>query len=413
MSGELFGNVLRFGRILRGVGLHAPPSRLADFARALEYISIGRRRDFFHAARSLFVRRREEMALFDEAFEVFWRKPAEGATNLDLRAMGERRRFKRPRFDPAAVPDGSDESARGGERREDGRPLSAGLVRTWSAREVLRHKDFGQMTAAETEEVKELLAREAILRVRERRTRRLARSRRGLPDLRRTLRRSLVHGGEFLTWDRQSPRTRPRRLVVLGDVSGSMEPYTRMLLLFLYGLAAPERRRVEVFLFATRLTRVTRELGAGNPEHALAAVSRAVPDWSGGTRIGEAIRNFNFVWSRRVLRSGDIVLVVSDGWDRGEPDLLAREMARLQRSCHRLLWLNPLLASPRYEPLARGMRTARPYVDDFLPAHNVASLGQLARRLEELPAERPARRQAPAHRTGSWDHNVPGSLPGL
>ncbi len=394
MSGELFGNVLVFGRVLRGVGFHAPPSRLADFARALEHVSIGRRRDFYHAARSLFVRRRDEIDLFDEAFEVFWRKPAEGATSLDLRAMGEHRRFKRPRFDPAAGPD---DSAREGERREDGRRLSAGLVRTWSAREVLRHKDFGKMTAAEREEVNELIAREAVLLVRERRTRRLARSRRGLPDLRRTLRRSLVHGGELLSWERQFPRTRPRRLVVLGDVSGSMEPYTRMLLLFLYGLAAPERRNVEVFLFATRLTRVTRELGGGDAEQALAAVSRAVPDWSGGTRIGEAIRTFNFIWGRRVLKSDAVVLVVSDGWDRGDPDLLAREMPRLQRSCHRLIWLNPLLASPRYEPLARGMKAARPYIDDFLSAHNLASLGELARRLEMLPSERPARRQSPAN----------------
>ena len=397
MHGELFGNVLRFGRVLRGAGLHAPPSRLADFARALEHVSIGRRSDFYHAARSLFVRRREEIALFDEAFEVFWRKPAEGATNLDLRAMGERRRFKRPRFDPAAPPPGPD-AAGEARRAGDGQPLSAGLVRTWSASEVLRHKDFGEMTAAEREEVRELLSREAVLRVRERRTRRLSRSRRGLPDLRRTLRRSLVRGGEVLVWERRSARTKPRRVVVLADISGSMEPYTRMLLLFLYGLAAPERshgRSIEVFLFATRLTRVTRELSGGDAEQALAVVSRAVPDWSGGTRIGEAIRAFNFAWSRRVLRSGDVVLVVSDGWDRGDPELLAREMARLQRSCHRLLWLNPLLASPRYEPLARGMRAARPYVDDFLTAHSVASLAQLAHRLEELPADRPARRQAP------------------
>jgi len=397
MSGGLFGNVLLFGRVLRGAGLHAPPSRLADFARALRHVSIGRRSDFYHAARSLFVRRREEIVIFDEAFEVFWRKPAEGATSLDLRAMGERRRLKRPRLDPAAQPAGPNDFAGEGERREDGRPLSAGLVRTWSAREVLRHKDFGQMTAAEREEVKELLAREAVLVLRERRARRLARSRRGLPDLRRTLRRSLVNGGEVLSWERQFPRTKPRRLVVLGDVSGSMEPYTRMLLLFLYGLAASERRNVEVFLFATRLTRVTRELGGGDAEQALAAVSRAVPDWSGGTRIGEAIRTFNFIWGRRVLKSDAVVLVVSDGWDRGDPDLLAREMARLQRSCHRLIWLNPLLASPRYEPLARGMKAARPHIDDFLSAHSLASLHELARRLEMLPPERPARRQSPAN----------------
>jgi uncharacterized protein len=395
VSGQLLGNAVLFARVLRGVGLHAPPSRLADFARALEHVSIGRRGDFYHAARSLFVRRREEMRLFDEAFEVFWRKPAEGATGLDLRAMGERRRFRHARFDPASAP-GPEDSPREGERRDGGRPLSAALVRTWSAREVLRHKDFGEMTAAEREEVRELLAREAVLRVRERRTRRLARSRRGLADLRRTLRRSLVHGGELLCWERRFPRTKPRRLVVLADISGSMEPYTRMLLLFLYGLTAPEHRSgVEVFLFATRLTRVTRELGEGDAEQALAAVSRAVPDWSGGTRIGEAVRTFNFLWSRRVLRSDAVVLVVSDGWDRGDPDLLAREMERLQLSCHRLLWLNPLLASPRYEPLARGMKAARPYIDDFLAANNVASLGQLARRLEELPSERPARLRMP------------------
>ena len=397
MSRELFGNVLLFGRVLRGAGLHAPPSRLADFARALQHVSIGRRSDFYHAARSLFVRRREEIALFDEAFEVFWRKPAEGAMSLDLRAMGERRRLKRPRFDPVPGSATPNEFARESERREDGRPLSAGLVRTWSARDSLRHKDFGEMTAAEREEVRELLAREGVLVLRERRTPRLARSRRGLPDLRRTLRQSLAHGGELLSWERRFPRTKPRHLVVLGDVSGSMEPYTRMLLLFLYGLAASEPRSVEVFLFATRLTRVTRELGETDAERALAAVSRAVPDWSGGTRIGQAIRTFNFIWGRRVLKSDAVVLVVSDGWDRGDPDLLACEMARLQRSCHRLIWLNPLLASPRYEPLARGMKAARPYIDDFLSVHNLASLGELARRLETLPSERPARRQSPVN----------------
>ena len=397
MSGELFANVVHFGRVLRGVGLPAPPSRLEDFARALEHVSIGRRGDFYHAARSLFVCRREELSLFDEAFEVFWRKPAEGTTGLDVRAMGEHRRFKRPRFDPAPAREPVEDSPEQGKgERRDGRAVPTAVARTWSAREVLRHKDFGEMTAAEREEVQELLAREAVLRVRERRTRRLAPGRRGFLDLRRTLRRSLTLGGELLRWERRLPRTKPRRLVVLGDVSGSMELYTRMLLLFLYGLAAPERRDVEVFLFATRLTRVTRDLHHGNAERALEAVSRSVPDWSGGTRIGEALRAFNFLWGRRVVRSGAVVLVVSDGWDRGDPALLAREMERLQRSCHRLLWVNPLSASPGYEPLARGMKAARPYIDDFLAASNAAGLAGLADRLEELPLERPARRRTPA-----------------
>jgi uncharacterized protein with von Willebrand factor type A (vWA) domain len=311
--------------------------------------------------------------------------------------MGERRRYKRPRLDPASRSIGPSDSGKESKRREESRPLPGGVVRAWSSREALCHKDFGDMNVAEREEIRMLLARKAaVLLVGERRTHRLGRSRRGLPDLRRTLRRSLVHGGELLSWERQSPRLKPRRLVVLADVSGSMEPYTRMLLLFLYGLTALERRNVEVFLFATRLTRVTLELGGGDAERALEAVSRAVPDWSGGTRIGEAIRTFNLLWSRRVLKSSSVVLIVSDGWDRGDPGLVAREMARLQLSCHRLLWLNPLQASPGYEPLARGMRAARPYIDDFLPAHNVESLVQLARRLEELPAERPVRRQKPA-----------------
>ncbi|MGH9366860.1 MAG: vWA domain-containing protein, partial [Thermoanaerobaculia bacterium] len=210
---------------------------------------------------------------------------------------------------------------------------------------------------------------------------------------RRTLRRSLRHGGEILEWAKREPAVKPRPLVVLADISGSMERYTRLLLLFLYGLAQGLDRRVETFLFGTRLTRITRELSGRDPRHALAGVSRAVPDWSGGTRIGESLKSFNFRWGRRVLPGGAIVLIVSDGWDRGDTRLLASEMARLQRSCHRLIWLNPLLGSPDYEPLTRGIRAALPYVDDFLPIHNLASLEDLARRLEGLPQRRPGRRQ--------------------
>jgi len=172
-----------------------------------------------------------------------------------------------------------------------------------------------------------------------------------------------------------------------------MERYTRVLLLFLYALAEGLAQRVEAFVFGTRLTRVTRHLRGRDVDYALADVSRAVADWSGGTRIGDALRAFNFDWSRRAARSGSVVLLISDGWDRGEPELLRREMERLQRSCHRLIWLNPLLGEREYEPLARGMRTALPYVDDFLPVHDLASLQDLARRLEQMDPQRPARRQ--------------------
>jgi uncharacterized protein with von Willebrand factor type A (vWA) domain len=183
--------------------------------------------------------------------------------------------------------------------------------------------------------------------------------------------------------------------VVLADISGSMERYTRLLLLFLHALSEGLAGGTEIFLFGTRLTRITREISDKAPEAALADVAGAVADWSGGTRIGEALHEFNFRWGRRVLSRGAAVLLISDGWDRGEPELLAAEMARLQRSAHRVIWLNPLLGSPDYEPLTRGMRAALPYVDDFLPVHSLASLEALARRLEGLPEDRPLRRQHP------------------
>jgi hypothetical protein len=342
--------------------------------------------------RALVVRRREDIALFDDAFQAFWRKPAEGATTLDLRAMGEKRRFRKPRFDPPPLrepkagpePDASSSS-------DLPRALQATL--TYSSTEVLKHKDFADMTGEELGEVQGLLTRFAW-RLGERRTRRRRAGRGDTLDLRRTLRRSLRHGGEVLGWARLRRTTRPRPLIVVADISGSMERYTRLLLLFLYSLAEGLEQRVEAFVFGTRLTRVTRHLRGRDVERALGEVSRAVPDWSGGTRIGEALRAFNFDWGRRVPGSGAVVLLISDGWDRGEPELLRTEMARLQRSCHRLVWLNPLLGAPEYEPLARGMRTALAFVDDFLPVHNVASLEDLAAHLQSIGARRPPRRQA-------------------
>jgi hypothetical protein len=207
-------------------------------------------------------------------------------------------------------------------------------------------------------------------------------------DLRRTLRRSLRHGGEILEWARREPRRKPRPLVVICDISGSMERYTRLLLHFVYGLTQGLGQRVEAFAFGTRLTRLSRHLRERDIERALSGVSRAVVDWAGGTRIGDSLKSFNYEWGRRVLGGGAVVLIISDGWDRGEPEVLAHEMDRLRRSCHRLVWLNPLLGSAEYEPLTRGMQAALPYVDDFLPVHNLASLESLARHLERLDAGR-------------------------
>lgn len=391
---HLLSNLLLFGRVLRGLGLAVDPGRMVDLVQALEHVGLARRDDVRAAAQALLVRRHEDLALFEAAFDAFWRKPTDGATSLDLRALGERRRFKRSRCEPSAAPDvlpGDD-----GRAAPDEPPrLRAQL--TWSARELLRHKDFAELSADELRQVEALIAASSW-RLRERRTRRLRPGRGARLDLRRTLRHALRQGGEILTWRRRAPRTRPRPLVVIADISGSMERYTRLLLLFMYALADGLGARVEAFVFGTRLTRVTRELRGRAVGRALDDVARAVPDWSGGTRMGDALRAFNFEWGRRVLGHGAIVLLISDGWDRGDPELLRDETARLQRNCQRLIWLNPLVGTPGYEPLTRGLQAALPYVDDFLPARHVASLDDLARRLEALDARRPVRRQVPAAR---------------
>ena len=399
MNGQLLGNVLAFGRVLRGLGLDAGPDRMLDLVAALDHVPIGSKRAFADAARSLCVRRRDEMARFDEAFEVFWRKPAEGATTLDLRSMGERRKLRRPAF-TSAPPPGALPAPEGDDARADEPPPLLHLTLTWSAQELLRRKDFGELTGDELAKVERAI-RQLALRLAERRTRRLRPGDGARIDLRRTLRRSLPHGGEILDWSRRGPRTKPRPVVVLADISGSMERYTRLLLLFLYALTRGLNGRIEAFLFGTRLTRVTRELEGRDPAEALAKVARTVSDWSGGTRIGETLAEFNLRWARRVLGQGAVVLFISDGWDRGDPAALGTEMARLQRSAQRLIWLNPLLGAPDYEPLARGMRTALPFVDDFLPVHSLASLEELGRHLEELPADRPARRQQTRPRIAS------------
>lgn len=383
----LLPNLLLFGRLLRGLGLSVDPGRLVELVQALEQVGL-RPDDVRAAARALCVRRREDLPLFEAAFDAFWRPPARGETRLDLRALGENRRFRRPRF-AAAAPDSPTADDAGQRPTADAPPLVR-VQATWSAHEVLRHKDFGALEGDELRQVERLLA-DLAWRVPQRRTRRVRPGRGARLDLRRALRASLRHGGEVFERPAVRPRRKPRPIVVLADVSGSMERYTRPLLLFAYGLAAGLQARVEAFVFSTRLTRITRALRGGAAGQALAEVARAVPDWSGGTRIGDALRAFNREWGRRVLSGGALVLLVSDGWDRGDPQLLSAEMARLRRSCARLAWLNPLLGSPGYEPLTRGMQAALPHVDDFLPVHNLKSVEDLARRLEALDERLPPR----------------------
>jgi len=254
---------------------------------------------------------------------------------------------------------------------------------TYGHGEVLRHKNFEQFTLEELEEARLFMER-SRWRLGQRQTRRMRPAHHGrLPDVRRTLRASMRTGGEPLVLLRRMPRQKPRPLVIICDISGSMNVYSRLLLHFVHTVANG-MGNVETFVFATRLTRITRQLARRDVDAALRDVTALVRDWSGGTRIGESLRTFNRTWARRVLGDGAVVLVISDGWDRGDSAMLAAEMDRLHRNTHRLIWLNPLLGQKDYRPVTIGMRTALPYVDDFLPAHNLDSLLALGKLLESI-----------------------------
>lgn len=372
-------NLLLFGRLLRGLGLAVNPGRMMDLVNALAFIEVGQRTDFYHAARSLLVHRREDLPLFDQAFALFWRKSPEG-----YRVEMPSHLAQLPKDKPLVLPPALQEDSASTPADESEPPLwVVEVTRTYSAQEVLRRKDFSLLTGEELTAIQQLMANLAW-QLGQRRTRRTQAGAGARLDVRHTLRHALRHGGEILTWSQRTPKFKPRPLILLADISGSMERYTRLLLHFIYGLTRSLHQPVESFVFGTRLTRITRPLQLRSVEAALHEVSYAVSDWAGGTRIGESLKAFNYIWARRVLGRGAVVLIISDGWDRGDPQLLGHEMARLQRSCHRLIWLNPLLGAPDYQPLTRGIQAALPYIDDFLPVHNLASLENLAAHLQQL-----------------------------
>lgn len=388
-AGHILPNLLLFGETLRRLGLDFGSGNMLDLVRATESIPIGRKQDFRHAARCLLVHRKQDLPLFDDAFQIFWRRPAHGISTRDLRSMGEERRYRHPRIGPPAADSDPGEALGRAPENQAGVDMS----QTYSGREVLRHKDFADFTPLEIAQAKTMLS-ELSWDLGRRRARRAEPGPGNIPDWRQIFRRSLQYGGEPLTLAYRRRREKPRPLVLLCDVSGSMERYTRMLLHFIHAIA-DDIGQVEAFLFATRLTRITRYLNYRSIDQAVNEVARAVPDWAGGTRIGAAVKAYNYAWARRTLGHGAVVLIISDGWDRGEPELLSKEMARLQRSCHRLIWLNPLLGSPAYQPLTQGMQAALPYVDDFLPVHNLDSLESLAKHLNRLsPRRAPIRRAA-------------------
>ena len=371
----LVGNVLVFGRLLRALGMEVHVGRLLDIVEALPHVDVTSRDDVYHACRALLVHRREDLALFGRAFDAFWREHGEQPG----------REHPPPSREPGAHHGARDQGrleSLGVALGDDASEASAAVLQTWSDAQTLAHKDFAAYTADEIG-----LARVAMQRLEwspgQRRTRRWVRGDGPRIDLRAALARSVQTGGDIFNLPRRHRRTRERPVVLLCDVSGSMARYSRMLLHFAHALGR-RQRRVEVFVFSTTLTRVTRELGVRTLNEAAIDVSRSAPHWSGGTRIGDALRQFHQQWARRALRGGAVVLLVSDGWDRGDPSTLRAQIARLQRSCHRLIWLNPLIGTVDYAPLTRGLQAALPFVDDFLPVRTMSNLVDLALHLNTL-----------------------------
>jgi uncharacterized protein with von Willebrand factor type A (vWA) domain len=365
MADALVRHVVTFGRVLREAGIEVGPGRVIDALRGLDRVDLRSQPDVYWTLRQTLVSRHDELDLFDRAFAAwFLRAPVfpEGRGAVPEPRLVQR--VASPVADAARADD---------EDEADGEPLELGA----SPHELLREKDFAEMTPEEFERARRLIA--VIARARPHRS-----SRRRSPDprgdrldLRRLVRRSLRVGGDPLERPYRARKEVPRKLVVLCDVSGSMESYTRALLLFLHA-AVGTGGGVEAFAFGTRLSRLTPELATRDPEAALEKASSAVVDWGSGTRIGASLKELNDVYGRRALSRGAVVVIVSDGWERQDPALVGREMARLARAAYAVVWVNPLKGNPDYQPLAGGMRAALPFVDRFLPGHNLRSLEELA-----------------------------------
>jgi len=374
--GFLSSNVVHFARALRRAGVPVGPDRVLDVLRALQITGIARRDDFYWTLAAVLLSRREQFDVFDQAFELFWRK----------RSVLER-----------IIPDSLADPAKQQDRASARVAEALGLTRkvaisaeeteteldasnSASATEDLRRQDFESMTSEELEEARKVIAN-LRLPIPLMRTRRLKPDPRGrLTDLRATLRTSLRSGVDSIMLQHRSYRRRHPPLVVLCDISGSMSRYSRMLLHFLHAITG-DMDRVHTFVFGTRLTNITRHLLHRDVDVALDSVSRAVADWSGGTRIGVILKLFNQRWSRRVLSQNAVVLLISDGLDREAGADLSEQMERLHKSTRKLIWLNPLLRFEGFEPKAEGVRLMLPHVDAFLPAHNIESLTGLAKAL--------------------------------
>lgn len=383
-GGKLATNIVHFARTLRTAGLRVGPGRVLRAIEAVEAAGLRSRDDFYWTLHSVFVNRRDQREIFDQAFHVYWRNPRllEKMMEMLLPQVGvpaeEDKRKQLSRRLQEALQPGRGESPEDSESEPPEVEVEATF--TVSDREVLQHRDFEQMSQAEIDEALRAISR-LRLPVPERRTRRHQPARHGpRVDFRASLRRALRPEG-LIELRRREPRRRPPPLVILCDISGSMARYTRMFLHFMHAITN-DRDRVFCFTFGTRLSNVTRALRNRDVDIALQKASAQVEDWSGGTRIGLALHEFNNRWSRRVLGQGAVVLLITDGLDREGAAGLAEEMERLHKSCSRLIWLNPLLRYGGYEPKSQGNKAMLPHVDEFRPVHNLESLAGLIAALD-------------------------------
>ena len=365
--GEIFPHLLLFARRLKEKGLKITPTRVMDAARSLEFIDLAVRRDFAAALRANFVSSTEEQTVFDELFGQFFGRSQEVLPKRVVSSNGEAEAGETSGeglFSISLDEESSPEEETAGERS---------LRQGYSPQEILMAKDFSEFSREDTEilerEFSRLLAR--LARKVSRRREPTAKGR--MMDFRRTIRRTVPYGGEILELVRRRPKSKPLKVIVICDVSGSMDASTRFILQFFFGMQKVFRKG-ETFVFSTRLTRITDILKRNRWAEALKAISQRVQDWSGGTQIGQCLRMFNERYAKDLASGSAVVILISDGWDRGDPELLEAEMKRLKRRARRLIWMNPLMETPEYRPICQGMRTALPYVDHFLPANTLKGL---------------------------------------
>ncbi|MCC3306249.1 vWA domain-containing protein [Sneathiella sp. HT1-7] len=394
-GGTFAENIMHFARTLRRAGLPVGPGRVIEAIRAVEVAGIRRRDDFYWTLHSVFVNRRDQWDIFDQAFHVFWRNPELLKKMMDMMLpttfLDSTKRDDQPelsrRLSEALAPSPAPDTEQENEQEE----IEINATLTASESELLQSKDFESMSAEEMEEAKKAMARMRlpIMEVKTRRQR--ADFHGGVVDMRRTLRASLRSGGASIPLRFKSRVTRHPPLIIICDISGSMTQYSRMLLHFMHAITN-DRDRVHTFVFGTRLTNITRYMRYRDVDAALDAVSEKVEDWSGGTRIGATVKEFNKFWSRRVLGQGAVVLFISDGLDRDAGEGLGVEMERLHKSCRQLIWLNPLLRYQGFEPRSKGVKAILPHVDQFRTIHNLNSLKDLADILSNPMGAQPDKR---------------------